>query len=100
MTRRITVALGTLVCVLQLAALMSAQPQSQRPPQPSGAPAATPSRVIALTAFSHTVSDVDRAVAFYRQVFALESFGPVPRPARDSAMQELTNTPGAKYREA
>jgi catechol 2,3-dioxygenase-like lactoylglutathione lyase family enzyme len=56
---------------------------------------------VAFTTTSHTVSDLDRTVAFYRSVFGFDLFGvAVGRPLVNSTMEKLMNTPGAKYRQA
>ena len=101
--------------VLRVAALtaaliapLAAQGPAQRPapqgggggrgPQPTG-PAA-PGRVVGVTAFSHSVTDVDRAVQYYRDVFGFEVVEQPSSPVPDAAWQQLTNTEGYRYRSA
>ena len=77
-------------------------PQGQggggRGPQPTG-PAA-PGKVVGVTAFAHSVADLDRAVAFYRNVYGFEIANP-PAPASANAdFQRHTNTQGLRNRTA
>jgi catechol 2,3-dioxygenase-like lactoylglutathione lyase family enzyme len=106
----------TSICSFQVIALLSARapqiasaPQRDAPapaaptaPAPAAAPAAPLPRAVALTTTSHAVADLNRTVAFYREVFGFDLIGGVAvgRPLVNSAMEKLTNTAGAKYRQA
>ena len=55
------------------------------------------SEVIGVGNFSHVVRDMDRAVAFYRDVLGLEVTADVPF-SPNPAIMRLGNTPGAQSR--
>jgi catechol 2,3-dioxygenase-like lactoylglutathione lyase family enzyme len=58
-----------------------------------------PPTVIALASFGRSVANLDKAVAFYRDVLGMEVVEKtLPAPTADRELQKLTNTPGAKTR--
>lgn len=58
-----------------------------------------PPTVIALASFGRSVANLERAVAFYRDVLGMELVeSSLPAPSADPLMQKLTNTPGARTR--
>src|SRR5262245_25326428 len=115
MIRRYALLLAAVICGLQMArpaaqtpeqaappqggAAQAPAPQRGAPPQGAGA-AAAPARGIAVTTTSHTVANLERTVAFYRGVFGFDLFGAVGRPLLNATMEKLTNTTGARYRQA
>jgi catechol 2,3-dioxygenase-like lactoylglutathione lyase family enzyme len=58
--------------------------------------------VIGFQNLIHTVANVDRSVAFYRDAFGMEvnGTGPAKAPAENPRIQQMTNTRGAKFRVA
>jgi catechol 2,3-dioxygenase-like lactoylglutathione lyase family enzyme len=58
--------------------------------------------VIGFQNLIHTVADVDKSVAFYRDAFGMEvnGSGPAKTPAENPRIQQMTNTKGAKFRVA
>jgi len=83
---KITVLLATLNAALLVGAVPPATAQS--------APATD---VVGVGNFSHIVRDLDRAVAFYRDVLGLEVTNSVPF-SPNPAIMRLGNTPGAQSR--
>ena len=77
--------------VLVVGALATAQNQN------TTAPNTIPSDVTGVGNFSHIVRDMDRAVAFYRDVLGLEVTANVPF-SPNPAIMRLGNTPGAQSR--
>src|SRR5712691_4769982 len=104
------VSLGGLATV-GLALLLTCEAAAQAPQRGGGRggqrgnggqqPVAAPTRGVALTALSFSVSDLARSVTFYRTAFALEMLdATMPLPSLNAAMAGLVNAGGAKYRQA
>jgi catechol 2,3-dioxygenase-like lactoylglutathione lyase family enzyme len=68
-----------------------------------GAPAAAPlpNGTFALTTAGRVVTNLDKTLDFYRQVFGLLPYGSVPsRPLMNQALEKLGATPNARFRQA
>jgi catechol 2,3-dioxygenase-like lactoylglutathione lyase family enzyme len=63
---------------------------------------ATGAIVVGFQNMIHTVADVDKSVAFYRDAFGMEVVGngPPKTAVENPRIQQLTNTKGAKFRNA
>jgi catechol 2,3-dioxygenase-like lactoylglutathione lyase family enzyme len=62
-------------------------------------PFESPPTVISLASFGRSVASLERSVAFYRDVLGMElSEKSLPHPESDRRLQQLWNTPGAKFR--
>jgi catechol 2,3-dioxygenase-like lactoylglutathione lyase family enzyme len=62
-------------------------------------PFAAPPDVISMGSFGRSVANLDKAVAFYRDVMGMEMVEPaMPQPTVDRAMQRIANVPGARFR--
>jgi catechol 2,3-dioxygenase-like lactoylglutathione lyase family enzyme len=90
---RLRLSLSIAVGLLMSFAVVAQEDRSQ--PLRNGPPT-----VIGLRSVGHSVANLEKAVAFYRDVFGLELVGEIGSPASSAAMQKLTNTPGAQYRTA
>ena len=56
--------------------------------------------VVGVGNYVHTVGNLDKAVAFYRDAVGLEFTGQIGRPAQNAELARLYNTPGASIRSA
>jgi catechol 2,3-dioxygenase-like lactoylglutathione lyase family enzyme len=84
--------------VVALLVSVGPHPSAQNPPvQAPPAQTATAGDVIGVGNFSHIVRDMDRAVAFYRDVLGLEMSANVPF-SPNPAIMRLGNTPKAQSR--
>ncbi len=62
----------------------------------AGAPARA--QIVGIDAYWLTVGNLDRSLAFYRDVLGLSVIPATPLPARQAILQGLTATPGARIR--
>lgn len=85
--------LGLLAALLGVVAGSTSAQAAEPAPPP-----ATPGVVIGGHNFIHSVADLDRTLAFYREVFKLEADKPPGKPAAIAAIQALTDSSGAAFR--
>ena len=90
------------IAALVFAMTAGAQPSSPppTPPAPLAAPDNPPVKIRSIDNYIHAVVDLDKSVAFYRDVIGLK----VKKPASDwsslAVFAQITNTPGSKFRSA
>ena len=93
-----------LAALVVLAAVGALAPPAARPaPRPTlqrAAGRAVRPRVLAVEDYVLTVGNLDRSVAFYRDVVGLPLWRAAERPSASPLEQSLTNTPGARFRSA
>ncbi len=82
---------AALASLAALALVTASTVHGQAPPAPAGA-------ITGVGNFSHIVADIDRSLAFYRDVIGLEVAQPRGEFSPNPAIMNLGNTPGAQSR--
>jgi catechol 2,3-dioxygenase-like lactoylglutathione lyase family enzyme len=84
---------------LVAALLIAAGSHATAAPPAHDEPQTAPPDVISLVSFGRSVANLEKAVAFYRDVLGMEMVEPlIPAPTSDRSIQRLVNLPGARFR--
>ncbi len=78
----------------------AAAPPRPAPPAPLAAKEDAPAKAVGVENYIHTVVDLDKSVAFYRDVVGLKVRQAASEWTSSPALARLTNTPGSKSRSA